>query len=690
MKKKYNIVSFLLAVSVLVFPVHGAVEILPLFPEEGESVEATDLLLVATVLDDEEQGGSVEVLLDGKQVIVEKTDATIQWKPPASMMEGKSMEGRHTFEIIVRGKDGTVSASEKISFVVTVPEKEEAAAKSVSHDGRVYAEVRQYKVGDQGNQIEYYTGGLYNGSSGKLRYGAEVLQTNLEDEQSQARNIYRINVGYGRLLSLNLGDARPRWDELVLTGQRMRGVEMNTKVFLPSGLNIFNLDVAYGLSRRAVSPYQVADSASAPWVPGTYSQSILAVRPSFGSGRVFKWGFTFLRGRDDTASITRLDTTQTSTGSSAPKDNLVLGTDLLLRLFRKRFELFGNAALSLLTNNTLGGPVKMEEIDSTVATVISDPESFSNTFVFNTSTTPISDTLRGVLNSAMFSAGFRIITPARAVRNRFELKYERKGANYYSMGNPLLGSARHGVLFSDQLSFLQNRMQLNGNFGIYTNNVDGLEEYPVLTQTMGVRAYLNYAKNIPSLSVGYGRNSSANESNVYSFDNGLNTVNGNVSYNYRLGSYIGTVQLFSNWSDVSNSWNTSSYNPDSSTVMTDTSIAFNMSTVGANLSTELPNLPLTLYFGGSSSSGSKQFVGANAGHVGAKCQILPEKLSVNARVKIRMIKLANSTETEDQTVGGYGITFTPAAAHRATFYGDVTRQKENVDIMNQVRYEWRF
>ena len=522
---------------------------------------------------------------------------------------------------------------------------------------------------------------MFNGYSGKLRYSSNVSVTNLESKKYQRRNTYFASIGYGKWIELKIGDTKPCWNNHILSGQQIHGIEFNTRTFLPSGTNIINLDVSYGETKRSVQPYY-ADSAR---VYGVYKRNIIAVRPSFGTGRICQWGFTFLKGRDKTSSLN-------SNGSgNTPKDNIVLGSDLNIRIFNGKLELFTNYALSFYTRNTLDGPIKLADIDSSLKSVALDPEAFSKLFIFNTSSTPISPYLTGLLNSSDFDAGFRLRTALPIFRNTLQLKYILTGNNYYSMGNPVTELGKYGFMFNDRITTLKNRIAFNIEYSRFTNNLDNLEESPSVNRSLKVQASCYYSPNAPGISIGYNMNNSQNSSRNYGFKNDINTVYGIVNYKYNLGDYKSNTSFYTNWSGVNNGWSTNTYT-DTVRVTGDTTMSFSWGMYGINSSLNLPEgIPVELSAGFSTNNGSGKIVKMNSLNTGVRYKIIPGKLDTYLKATINNIKSPDNSVSGNQTVLLYGANYSRKGGHQVMFEGNAVMGGRNKpDYIHSLRYEWQF
>ena len=223
------------------------------------------------------------------------------------------------------------------------------------------------------------------------------------------------------MFNLGLGDVTPRLNRFTLDGKRVRGYDADLK------LKYFNLRVVRGELERgiqgrpgsafAVDEYQAFESGLAETLRltrkgYTFKRDILAVRPSFGSGERFQWGFSYVKTKDvvssvqsdvdglisitdtafgrlhfkdvdvDTATQARIVSFQdivnaANTNSNfdyvlpdsnwagkSPQDNLVIGSDLALVISKRRFTIQSGFALSMLNRNIWDPVLSKDELDT--------------------------------------------------------------------------------------------------------------------------------------------------------------------------------------------------------------------------------------------------------------------------------------------------------------------------------------
>jgi len=418
--------------------VHAAVTVTPVHPLPGDLIPPDEFLVVATVSTDSALAPSgVIVRFDGNRQAggVTFADGVVTWVPDADLLASERLPGPHRVSVSVLGPDTATLASVEWDVAVLAPAPAPSAADSAAarrpyrHNGMVFAEAGQYTLGGE-TDWELTAGGIYRASYGKLRYGAELLLTNLSSDETQDRNVYRADISYGPWVTLRVGDTRPLYHPAIVAGKRVRGLELNARAVLPSGMDIVNIDFAWGQAMRSAEP-------------DVYERTILATRLSFGSGRAFFLGLTFLKGSDKPSSIhPPLDTLITIDSiaidtitppndtawdtslveGAAPEENAVAGVEAVGRMFGGRVELYGTYAFALRTRDLSDSAITKAQLDSALGISTIDPKAFDWLITINQSSLPLSGG-RGILNSSHITGGFRLRFPQRTFTEEFDAGY---------------------------------------------------------------------------------------------------------------------------------------------------------------------------------------------------------------------------------------------------------------------------
>ncbi len=475
-------------------PATSEVDLLILSPEPNSTVAASEVVIsasfmTATAID----SASIRILLDGKNVTsnAEVSPVVISFTP--RMIS----PGEHTVAISARDESGNVIGPVNWRFRVSGAVNqttETAAGKNV--EGVVYAESRREKFNGVTLNNNNIGADLY-GKNGALQYSASAYFTSLEDAALQPRHRFVLNAGLP-WLKVALGDATPYYDELLLWGRRVRGIQ--------AGINTgwVNFDIVTGETIRQVDPLYVIDPLTAQKTRqrfGTFKQSLLGLRPSFGSPNGFLWGFTLLKIRDDKNSLPTDPANVTTIGRTTPRDNLVAGTDLRLALDQRRAEIKASAAWSLLTNDISAGSASADSIKSISDVDLPfDPKDFESWFILNESTTPLDP--RGKTSLA-----YQVTLNLNYFNHFINAGYKRIGAEYLSLAQSFLRNDIRGFFISDRWRMLQNRVYLNAGLESYEDHFNRVASNPATrlnTVQLGVSIF--WEPNLPSLNFSFRNN----------------------------------------------------------------------------------------------------------------------------------------------------------------------------------------
>lgn len=437
----------------LIKSTHGTlVKITILSPDPGAEIQKEDVLVAVSI--SEMQGRldlkKTKLIFDDKNVTT-KTEISpflITYLPH------NISPGKHSVKILLTdSEEGTFKPLEWSFRVKHAGRSKLAPSKYLN--GNVYFDARAENISDS-SLSSLNTGANISGSIGGIHYRSSVYLTSFEDHGSQPRNRYFFEVGT-RWLGLRLGDTNPLMNDLILWGNRVRGIEGDLK------LGFFNLKVVQGETQRgldgellSLSPDPFSSDTLRTFRYGAYQRNLFAVRPSFGSGQHFQLGFNYLKAKDDIASIDI---------GIQPKDNIVIGSDVLFALFRRRIVFKAGVAFSLLTRDISEGSISKSQIDSLLDTEIPiDPEEFEDIFIINTSTTPLNPL---ELSSLAYNAEANF----HLLHNSFQFQYRSIGAEYVSLGNTYLRKNIQGFSLSDRIRLLQNQLHLTLG---YEHFIDGL------------------------------------------------------------------------------------------------------------------------------------------------------------------------------------------------------------------------
>jgi len=463
---------------------------------------------------------STRVLVDGADVTASAvfSDDIIVFIPSNTGMT--LAPGTHTVSVRLFDRSGRPAGTSSISF--TVPGEiakriSDAGGRKFTYDATFMAETRREEVG---SVAEWYNraGVQFRGNYGDLRVTSNLFVTSDEKQYRQPQNRYFIG-GELPWIKLGLGDTYPDFPSLILYGNRVRGINSSLR------LGYFNVDVAYGSTMRAIDGRELArlpvDSLklaqqrypfasyaqidSSTWGIynyGTYSRSLFAVRPSFGSGETWQLGFTWLSSKDDMGSIRY---------GIRPQENIVLGTDFIAKFDDGRVQISGQAAFSAYNSDVSSGNFTDAYIDTVYP---NDAETIKNVRDILSPFITVNDNLRPLSLSKPATAAGELGVGLTYFDNSFRFTYLYRGNDYNSFGQAFLRTDIQGFNVMDRMRLMQSQLFATIGFErLQDNTADTKAATTVFTNFNFALSYYPIPK-IPTVTIGYSR---------YNNDNGLST-----------------------------------------------------------------------------------------------------------------------------------------------------------------------
>jgi hypothetical protein len=499
-----------------------------LSPDAGSTVTDQDLFIAISLVrtDSTVRRSATKIFIDDRDVtsaaVFSEDLITLAPESVSPPLE----RGPHNLKVDLYGSDGKLVHTAAMNFSqISVAEAE---AKAAEFKYNVSAQVEsRHEVID--NSSTPYNRGTLNLATeyGILKVNGNMYLTNEDKSDRQPQNRYLLEAEIP-WLRVAYGDDNPRFPDLIMSGERLRGLTTNLR------LGFFNLDMATGEVVRKIEGdtlmtfpesllvsvqrsdslasyivYDSTDPGKRVWAKirtGTFRRDLTVIRPSFGSGESFQWGLSFLKAKDDAGSIAY---------GIKPQENLVLGSDIKFAFDDRHIEFTGQAAVSAYNRDISRGSLTDDQIDSLYtgsdsASKRSDlrniRDKVANFITVNENLVPLSDKkLSSILS---YDGGVSL----NYFDNYLKASYLYRGSDYHSFGQNYLRQDVKGYNIYDRVRMLQN--QLFASFGIeqLQDNTDDLRE--ATTTFTNVNANLSYypRMDFPSITVGYGR---------YSSDNGL-------------------------------------------------------------------------------------------------------------------------------------------------------------------------
>ena len=501
-----------------------APQVLFLSPDPADVLAASEVLIAISLLraDSTVAPNATRILLDGVDLTGSAVVAgdLIVLSPENAGVE--LTPGPHQVVVRLFDRDGGLHRSSTLTFTVR-GEGRYAYPEPVAVDWRTSAalqiESRHELIGTVGT---WYNRASLSFTARKdiWRVNSNLYLTSEERTNRQPQNRFFAGVD-APWFSAGLGDAYPAFPNLILSGKRVRGLNASLR------LDFFNVDLAMGEITRPVEGALLytfpADSItsvqnanpSGAYAPidsltwgaysyGTYDRQLLAVRPSFGSGETFQLGFTWLSARDDMSSI-RFGT--------RPQENIVAGTDLVLRLDGGRTQLTAQGAFSAYNGDISSGTFTDEFID-TSGMFSSNREAVKKAKDVLSPFITVNDNLRPLTFPTQSTLAYEAQLALNYLDNALRVGYLFRGSDFTSFGQTYIRRDVKGFNILDRIRLAGNRLLLTAGYERLSDNT--MNQKVATTVFTTVNAAVNYfiGPDLPNVAVGY---------TLYDNDNGLET-----------------------------------------------------------------------------------------------------------------------------------------------------------------------
>lgn len=511
---------------------NSANEILVFSPMPEKTVFNTDVLIAASFY---ALGG---VPTDRIQLFMDDIEITDQAEIESEMVSYAPAvlnPGKHTIKVRIF-RDNMDPLEKTWSFTVA---GEKSWADEVEWEGKFTSDYRTEQIGTENLSIGtlgmYFNGTAYDW----FKFKSNVKFASDENPLLQPRNRYTLKLSIGEYFDFGFGDINPRMTRFTLDGKRVRGFHGNLK------LNAMNLQFVAGELMRSVDGNLHENESNSAYVIHhtgiqdslavfrlsrqgyTFKQNILASRLSFGWKQYFQWGLNFVKVKDDIKSVDpvihnanilvqdeewlipsgiysfdellALSGTPTGEGhfynisldeksdweGAAPKDNLVIGTDVRMIFDNRRILIEGEAAISLFNKDIWDGAISIAQMDTLLDDSLDnslagsldleklpfDPIEVEDIFTIGFNMVPLSpidpsvfnDSLKTNLMEAILqmpSLSYRAGTKLNYFGQYITAEYLRIGPEYRSLANPYLLSGFNQITISDRIRLFKNRMLL--------------------------------------------------------------------------------------------------------------------------------------------------------------------------------------------------------------------------------------
>lgn len=466
-------------------------EIIILSPEEGEgAVEGETYISISFVYADERIDRSKTKLivngvdLSNKAVFFDDLLIISPDAIPRGVLAGSMQLEVHTFDTT-----GTpLPVLRRETRVITQAQAEEEAA-SFQGYGNAQAESRHENIKGAKKSYNRIDARAYGSYLQYLKANANLTITSEEKPENQPQNRYFFGLD-ARYARVGLGDAYPRFPYTIMDGRRVRGITGDLL------LGVFNINAASGELLRRVEKNSV---------PATLKRNMTVVRPSFGKGENFQWGFTYSKAKDE------FDVTQPIV--VRPQENVVFGTDVLVAFDSKRIEFTAQSALSINNVDISQSEFNKDSIDAAIKRGTfsqSDGDQLKKLLPYLKFFITPNENLVPIDPTGRTSLVYETAVALNYFGNYLKASYIYHGKDYTSVGATTIRKDIQGFNISDRLRLLENRLFISGSYEQLQNNTSGTEIATTTYKTINTSVTYYPPREYPNVTIGYGLNTNSN------------------------------------------------------------------------------------------------------------------------------------------------------------------------------------
>ena len=505
-------------------------EILILSPTANETVKLNDLFISISFIK-----ASDEVDISKTKIIFNGVDVTKNTIFSGELLlyypqnfEKSFNSGNQLLEIKVFNKVGELYHTMQREFIATDLVTSKDLGSGLRYNGNAAGEIRNETF--SGTNTLYKNFGLIlNAGIGNWKFKGYGYLTSEENENVQPQNRFSVSIS-NDWLDLRAGDSYPRYNNLLLNGKRVRGVDGKLDY------GIFHLQGTYGEVRREIegSLIQTYSEDSAPLQSnvvridstkygapfgmidfGNNSRKLLSARLGLGSRNGFEFGVSFLHSKDDVKSVEF---------GSKPEENLVASSDLRLAIDNQRIVLKGVGAISVFNSDITSGTYSDSQIDSIFSAsdeLGNDVENFKNIknkisefFTVNQLIEPINFT---ELSSLAAEGSLEL----NYFNNNLKSSYIYRGNQFTSFGQEYTRTDIAGINISDRFRTFDNQLFLTLGYENLSDNLQAIKKSTTNFQTLRVSIALFMRQNIPNITLSYIQNKNSNDINPNDSLNGI-------------------------------------------------------------------------------------------------------------------------------------------------------------------------
>ncbi len=350
-----------------------------------------------------------------------------------------------------------------------------------------------------------------NSGYGILKSTLNIYLTNEEKPTLQPQNRFLLNIDMN-ILKFYIGDHYPMYPTLIMNGKRLRGV---TGTF---ELGFFNIQASYGEIVRKIEGNLIQlfsrDSAviGSDIIPvdsskfgqpfakvklGTYQRRLFAIRPYFGKGQNFQLGFTYLHSKDELSSIQF---------GARPKENVTVGSDLLIGIDNQRILFKAQSAFSIINNDISTGDFTDNLIDSLFGEgkpFGGDPSIIKRVRDIGKNFITINQFIVPLNPQKLPTFALDVSMSVNYFGNYFKSSYIYRGNDYTSFGQNFLRNDIKGFQVMDRIGLYDNQIFISVSYEDLKDNLQNTKLATTNFKNFESSISLYLRRNFPNFTFGY-------------------------------------------------------------------------------------------------------------------------------------------------------------------------------------------
>lgn len=287
--------------------------------------------------------------------------------------------------------------------------------------------------------------------------------TSLEDKNNQKINKYYLGF-LSNNFDLHLGDYSPNYSEFTVNNKSIFGVSTSIK------FNNFSLLISTGEVNRKISPN---DSNI-----GSFTRMNVSSKIVFGNLNKTSLSFNLSKTKDKLGSLDEGDyfDNDNEVYTLHGKDNIVIGTDFNITDKTRRFNFYGEVAMSMYNSNINPGTLSKPELEDYIDSNIPfDPEDFESIIIINKNIEPF---IVGLNNTAL-KLGLR----ANYYKNNVNIVLSQVGPSFYSLSTTGIVQDKRYIRLSDNI-IITNTLFLSAGLELAQDNTVNQKDYTINSQSM--------------------------------------------------------------------------------------------------------------------------------------------------------------------------------------------------------------